>query len=343
MRKLLIACLLLCASSMTAAAQDRTRTFKKLTTFENPAEAMEQSLGSGFSGAAEVRDGMLVLKREASEKISLNTTELNDAEKVAVSVDIAGRFDANDGDLTTGAGIVLRYSQSPERTSFYYLLLQKDGTVTSGTFNNGMSGVRTSSSIEGYEPGKPVRLSAVEDGGGVAFYANGERVSSLTVSGIKGRRAGLVLFGGGEFRLDNFLLDPDGSREIEGLPPLADSLGFDEAEPQVAERSEGEEEGGEGVAGANGTMLDHARAIGRGVAYDAACPHLDADFKALFTASSDSEKKMLPQLLKWMKDPRFAEAVTSARKAVESEGLNEWQACAGLIETVGSDLRDGAS
>ena len=207
------------AAGVPALAQSVT--IPPVVTFADPDEPVAARMGQGFTGAARIEDGALMLERQASSTTSILSWSLDEKGKAAVSMDIVPRFDEGKSRYTKGVGLVIRYVETPERKTFYYFIVQGSGKLVAGTYDNGWTGVKSSVDAAAYaKPNGALRLSAVEDGDGVAFHVNDERVARMSARGLEGRRVGLVFKGGGTFRIDNVVMNARGERQPQALPPL---------------------------------------------------------------------------------------------------------------------------
>ena len=110
----------------------------------------------------------------------------------------------------------------PDAGNYYFFIVNGKGELEVGTFDGGLGGSGSSTPLADFvKPGQPVRLSVMEQDGGYAFFANGQRVSSLSSSNVsRAKGLGVLLFGGGTFQMDNLVINSKGEREPAGLPPI---------------------------------------------------------------------------------------------------------------------------
>lgn len=137
---------------------------------------------------------------------------------VDVKVDLTTPDSDPDGRIS-GGGLVIRRTDTGPDAGFYVIVLQKRGYSITGWYGSAIV-----QRLKGSLPagsGDTVRLAAIETATGIEVYVDGQRVATIADERIKGRQAGLAVFGGGTFVFDNFGLNANS--DIGNAAPPAPS------------------------------------------------------------------------------------------------------------------------
>jgi hypothetical protein len=207
---LLLGALWLAPLALPAAADDAARP-EIMETFDASGYGGFKSilkLGQDGAWTGEIRDGAFVLSNQgapgAVRYFTVNGIEGADDEalrQATLAVDVDGKY-AGD---RAAAGLI--FGLAPEQKT--YLMFVVTGTGKYALLARDLKGVKALASGENaaIHAGGVNRLEVKPGIGDVALLINDQRMLSFKVqNGQLGQGAGIVAFGEGEFRFDNFAL-----------------------------------------------------------------------------------------------------------------------------------------
>ena len=187
------------------AATAESLTIPLRATFQDPQfEPFYKRIASSLGGG--VQDGRFVIEsRRANGAGDLFAYELGGKAVASLDVDVAADM-AADANAMAGAGLVLKHTKGTAGESYYTFLRTRGGALISAYRGGGYTQSLAVALPEA--AGKPLHLSAKLSGAGVAFFADGQPLGTLTDSGITGIGIGLAVFGSGTYAFDNLVAVP---------------------------------------------------------------------------------------------------------------------------------------